>query len=162
MGDVFDRVNINYEDMTKLNSIKRTLKSCIDMDVLIDKMKKIIDESEEFSFRSERAKKFINKNDPTFILSCSLLDKFKGLNPKDLSKLDTNKVSKLTDDITKLVNDKITSNVSNFINECVLDKEKFDSLFKNIPEEFSDILLTRIYIIRVSIVDNSVVVKLFN
>lgn len=104
----------------------------------------------------------INKNDPTFILSCSLLDKFKGLNPKDLSKLDTNKVSKLTDDITKLVNDKITSNVSNFINECVLDKEKFDSLFKNIPEEFSDILLTRIYIIRVSIVDNSVVVKLFN
>lgn len=43
MGDVFDRVNINYEDMTKLNSIKRTLKSCIDMDVLIDKMKKIIE-----------------------------------------------------------------------------------------------------------------------
>lgn len=153
----------DYEDIATLNNIKRTLKSCIDVDKLISEMTRIIDKSKHFNFRSERAKRFINKNDPTFILNCDLLNEFKGMSPRELQRLDPGKVTALTDKITKLVNAEITSKIADFMTECVTDKDKLNNLFDSLklPREFSDTFLTSIYIIRVSVMDNSVVIKPF-
>lgn len=162
LDEVFEENKNRYDEINNIMNIKKTLKSCIDTKLLVQKIKSLINESKNFEFRSKRAEKFINLDDPTFILKCNLLNEFDGIKPEKVKKLNVNKIDKLTDDITKLVNDEITSKVSDFLTECVTDKDKYDSIFKNVPEELSDTLLTRIYIIRVSIIDNAVTIKLFN
>ena len=151
-----------YDKINDIISIKKTLKSCIDVKSLVEKMKDLIGKSKDFEFRSKRAEKFINLEDPTFILKCNLLKEFEGITPEKVRKLDPKKIDKLTDKITKLVDKQITSKVSDFLTECVTDKNKYENIFKNLPEEFSDTFLTQIYIIRVSIIDNAVTIKLFN
>ena len=147
--------NENYHKMNEFLKIKKSLKSCMDVNIFINKMKEIIDESENFSFRSERSKKFIDKNNPEFILT------YKKLNTKNI---DTSKVSdmnKLTEKVTNIVFDEILSKASEFITESITDKEKFDQLFKDIPEEFSSKNIFNIYTIRVSIKDNAIIIKYF-
>lgn len=145
-----------YEALNNLTSIKKTLMSCMDMDKFVLTVIDIIENSKSFTFRSERAKKFIDRGDPTFIL-CSPLLETEG----NLDKLSDTKKSKLTDKITKLLNEEVIRKISGFITSCVVDQEKFDSLFKNLPKEFSSTYLTNIYIIRLSIADNSLVLKYF-
>lgn len=160
----FDTVSmeLDHEEIVNMNAIKRTLKSCLDMNLLIKEMSEIIDKSKNFEFRSERTKKFINAKDPTFILKCKLLDEFKNLNPKDVNKLNPNKVSKLADEITELAVKEIINKTADFTTECIIDEDKFNTLFKNLPEELSSSFLSMIYSVRISVVDNSVVIKIFD
>lgn len=147
--------NEDYGKITDMVKIQKTLKSCIDMDKLVKETINIIDNSEKFKFRSERSKKFIDKNDPTFVLI---------RNDLDISKIDKNdifKLNKLTDEVTRELSEDILVKIGDYIIECVIDREKFDSLFKNLPEEFSSTMLSNIYIIRLSLVDNTIVLKFF-
>lgn len=147
--------NEDYGKMTDMVKIQKTLKSCIDMDKLVKETINIIDSSEKFKFRSERSKKFIDRRDPTFVLQCENLD---------ISKIDKNdifKLNKLTDEVTRELSNDVLVKIGDFIIDCVIDKEKFDSLFKNLPEEFSSTILSNIYIIRLSLIDNTIVLKFF-
>lgn len=147
--------NEDYGKMTDMVKIQKTLKSCIDMDKLVKETVAIIDASEKFNFRSERSKKFIDRNDPTFVLV---------KNDLDISRIDKNdifRLNKLTDEVTRELSEDILVKIGDFIIDCVVDQEKFDSLFKNLPEEFSSTMLSNIYIIRLSLIDNTIVLKFF-
>lgn len=159
--EIFNKIerNIDYKNSIKLNKVKKTLMSCIDIKKVINETRKIIDESNSFNFRSERAKKFIDPKNPVFILKTDMIPS----NEKEVKKLISNDslVSDLTDKITEQVNTEIASKITTFITESALDKEKFDELFKDLPDELTDAFLTNIFIIRLSIQDNSVLFKIF-
>lgn len=161
--NIFDSVERNneYKEIIKLSKIKKTLMSCIDMELVIEEAKKIIDKSKNFSFRSDRAKRFIDPKDPTFILKSSLLSDDKK-SKENLQKLKGKELSDLTDKITHAVNVEVASKITEFITKSALDEEKFNELFKDLPEEFTNTFLTNIFIVRLSVVDNSVVLKIFS
>ena len=147
--------NDDYDKLNDMVKIKKTLKSCMDMDKFVNKMVELIDTSENFDFRSQRSKKFIDRNDPIFILKCETID---------LTKVDNGnlkEVNNITDFVTAKLNDELLVHVNNFITECIIDKEKFDSLFKDLPEEFATTFLTNIYVVRLSLSENSIILKYF-
>lgn len=145
----------DYEKINDMVKIKKTLKSCMDIDLFIEKAIKVIDESKNFNFRSERSKKFIDRNDPTFILKCDSLDL------TQIDRGDLKLVNDTTDLLTRKLSDEVLVHINNFITDCVVDKEKFNSLFKGLPEDFSNTFLTNIYIVRLSIAENSIILKYF-
>lgn len=145
----------DYDKMGDMSKIKKSLKSCMDMDLLVRETSRIIDESKSFKFRSERSKKFIDRNDPTFILVCEAID----FNRIDKNSI--NEVNNLTNKVTDLIKSEIINNISDFITNSVIDKDKFNDLFKNLPEEFASTLISNIFIIRLSVTDNTVIFKYF-
>lgn len=144
----------DYDKMGDMSKVKKSLKACMDMELLVKETTRIIDESKSFKFRSERSKKFIDRNDPTFILVCEGAD-------FNIDKNSISAVNNLTNRVTELIRKEIVSNVANFITESVIDKEKFNELFKDVPEEFASTLISNIFIVRLSVNDNTVVFKYF-
>lgn len=141
--------------MSKNLNIKKTLMSCMDMEKFIEKTKEIVDSSEHFRFKNDRSKKFIDHKNPVFLLSCTLLDDVKVKDNKP------DEVDKWSDKITPLIRDELVHQFSDYVTECVSDKDKFDLLFKNLPEEFSSTYLTRIYIVNVNPAENVIILKYF-
>jgi len=58
------------EEYRRLIAARNNFLNFVGHDKIIDLIKQIIKDSESFSFRSERAEKFIEKVNPLFILSC--------------------------------------------------------------------------------------------
>lgn len=145
----------DYDKMGDMTKIKKNLKSCMDMDLLVNKTIEIIDDSKSFEFRSSRSKKFIDRNDPTFLLTCKTVD-FSKVNKDSITE-----INKLTNNVTEIIKNEIINKIGDFITTSVIDKEKFNQLFKNLPDEFTNTMLTNIFIIRVVLSDNTVIFKYF-
>lgn len=162
MTEVMDRIMDNmpnsYNKAIEYMNVHKNLKNCIDMDKFINKIISIIDKSENFEFRSERAKKHINKNNPIFILSTNLLDKNNNKKMNNLSRIE---IDKFTDKVTKVLQKQIIQKISKFLTDCITNKEDFDKLFKDLTYHDAETLLTSIYIIRLSVKDNCIYLSLF-
>lgn len=149
---------ITDEDMkniNKLNEIKKDIMSYIDMDKFIDLMRDAINKSENFEFKSERSSRFIEKDQPNFILKSKLL----AIDKKTVN--DKQKLNKITEDICQLVFEEIISEVSKELSYMFKDNENIDNLFKDIPEDLKDIYLTNIYTIRLNPVENIINILYF-
>jgi hypothetical protein len=125
------------------------------MKKFISKITENIEKSEDFDFKSERSKKFISEFDPVFLLKCNdetLINKFKR---------NTSLEQEIIDEITHKLDVEILRKTNEYITDCVTDKDKFDTLFNNLPEEFSNLYLSNIYIIRISVQENTITLKYF-
>jgi hypothetical protein len=145
-----------YEEMGSTMNIKKTLMSCMDMKKFIEETKNIIDNSEHFNFKSDRTRKYIDEKDPKFIISSELLNKHSKVKNDDIEKM-----NKIMDEIRPYVVSELINKFSDYVAECIIDEDKFNNLFKNLPEEFSSTFLTRIYTLRISPSENTIVLGYF-
>lgn len=118
MKETTDILNEEDEKLLRfIQTFKNNINSLIGGELLIDKMRNIINNSEHFSFRSKRNEKLISLSKPLFVLT-----------------FDQNKISKELDykfdnsnkDIIflqKLIQQEITSIFSQFLSEKIRDKE---------------------------------------
>lgn len=157
-----EKINLNMDELLNndgkelLNTIENTkkhIKACINMDLFIETFKKYIDESEHFDFKSERSRKFINKEEPKFTLQCSLFE-----NAKDLSDVE---LESLIDEITDKLSEEILFKVSGDINNYILDKSKYDEIFTELPREIKNICMSNIYSIRYEKTKNIIQIEYF-
>ena len=118
MKETTDILNEEDEKLLRfIQTFKNNINSLIGGELLIDKMRNIINNSEHFSFRSKRNEKLISLSKPLFVLT-----------------FDQNKISKELDykfdnsnkDIIflqKLIQQEITSIFSQFLSENIRDRE---------------------------------------
>jgi hypothetical protein len=153
---------LNEEDInliSKINQIKRDITSYFDMDLFINNMRKIIDESTHFAFRSSTARLYIEKEKPTFILKYTSdsikqkLESFDGL-PEQVE-------SQQVDFITDAISVDIVSKFSKFITECIKDSDKLNELFSGLPKDVKEFFISNIYTIRVNVKENNIYVIYF-
>jgi len=153
---------LNKDDInmiSKLNQIKRDITSYFDMDLFIEHMKKIIDESEYFDFRSKTARSFIEKDRPTFIIKYITekvrkdLGSFDGL-PEEIE-------NQQVDYIADLITNDIITKFSRFITDCITDSEKLNELFSGLPKDVKEFFISNIYTIRVNIKENNIYIIYF-
>jgi hypothetical protein len=153
---------LNTEDIdmiSKINQIKRDITSYFDMDLFIDKMRKIIDESEHFSFRSSTARLYIEKQMPTFIIKYisddikNKLDSYTGA-PEEVE-------SKQVDFLADAISVDIVSKFSQFITDCIKDSDKLNELFSELPKDVKEFFISNIYTIRANVKDNNIYVIYF-
>jgi hypothetical protein len=152
-----DTEDINM--ISKINQIKRDITAYFDMDLFIDNMRKIIDESKHFDFRSKTSRNFIEKDKPTFIVKyisdevVNELNSFKGL-PEEVE-------DKQVDYIADLISIDIISKFSRFITDCITDSEKLNDLFSELPKDVKEFFISNIYTIRVNVKENNIYIIYF-
>lgn len=59
----------DYREIEDIKEIRKRLLAYINIEVLIEKIREIIDESDYVSFKNERSKKFIDKRRPIFYIT---------------------------------------------------------------------------------------------
>jgi len=154
--DTDDLLDESDRDMiAKINAIKRDITSYFDMELFVDKIRKIIDSSDVFTFKNESNRKFIEPQKPRFVI------KFK--NQKDLNEVlsnktyDTTETVKIRTDITvKAVVSEIINKFSREITDCIKDQNKIDELFKDLPKGLDKIIIGNIYTINCDIENNTI------
>jgi hypothetical protein len=126
-------------ELILIKKIRNNIKYFVGIDILIDKIKEIIENSEYFSFANERSKKYISKTKPLFIVSpnyekienehellyrsCDQKEYFIGGRTND----------KFTDDINylqKLAHDEIVKPYSDYLMTFLKDNDKFNEILK--------------------------------
>jgi hypothetical protein len=153
---------LNEEDInliSRINQIKRDITTYFDMESFIDKMRKIIDDSEHFAFRSTTARLYIEKDKPTFILKyisdevSEKLKSFTGL-PEEVE-------SQQVDFIADAISVDIVSKFSQFITDCIKNSDKLNELFSDLPKDVKEFFISNIYTIRVNVKENNIYVIYF-
>lgn len=138
---------LSQEEITQLKTaleVKRDIISYLDMELFIDNTRKIIESSNTFEFRSIASKLFIDKNQPVFVLKI-----------KDIALLEEiQKMNKPMDEITKLLQNEIIMNISKLLTDCL--KEDKNELFKGVPKEIKEFIISNIYVIRSNIKENNI------
>jgi hypothetical protein len=144
----------DIEAISKLSNIKKDITSYFDMDLLIGKMRDIIDESKHFDFRSENARKFIDKEQPAFILKYISEEIKTGLEQyRD--------VSDQVDFVTSAVAGDVIAKFSRFVTDCIKDSSKLNDLFSELPKDLTEFFISNIYTVRVSVKENNIHVLYF-
>jgi hypothetical protein len=152
---------LNQEDISmisKLTQIKRDITTYFDMDLFINNMRKVIDESSYFTFRSETSRRFIEKNQPTFILKYSdevrvILGNVNGVSEEV--------ESKQVDQVTQLIAQDIIAKFSQFVTSCIKDSDKLNDLFTGLPTGTKEFFISNIYTIRVNVRENNIYILYF-
>ncbi|AMS01293.1 hypothetical protein AR9_g209 [Bacillus phage AR9] len=150
----------DIENIVKVNKIKKDITSFFDMDLFINKMRDIIDESEHFDFRSKTSRLYIEKERPNFILkyvSDELTNKINSVQGSDPEETESIQI----DIITEYIFNDVISKFSTFVTDCIKDTEKLNDLFSDIPDDIKDILISNIYTIRPDIKGNNIQVLYF-
>ena len=151
----------NEDDLQNLQNFiifKNNLMNAIGIDNFIDNVREIINNCEHFEFRSSRAEKFINKNNPIFIIKLKdeYYKKYKDMN---LTKEDI--LDNITDEVVNFIRDDIITNVSAYINDAIFKNEKLVEYFNTFDQTIKDIAISNIYGIRNSIADNIIYLEYF-
>lgn len=153
---------LNKEDIdaiSRIGQIKRDITAYFDMDLFIDKVREVIDESKHFSFRSETAKRYIDKEKPLFILKYISDDVKQGL--ESFTGLPDEVESKQVDFIADVISANIISKLSKFITACIKDSEKLNELFTDLPKDVKEFFISNIYTIRINVKENNIQILYF-
>ena len=159
----------DYTEIEDIKEIRKRLISYINIDVLIDTIRDIVDKSEFVDFKNNRSKKFIDKKRPVFYLkinkSCFKSEKYKS---KQEFRTEEKEASYYTNIIYSEIIVKITEFINTTIKEDKDNKElkefiKSTSLFKDLPpkedEDFYNRLsvISMMFGIRLAIEDKSII-----
>jgi hypothetical protein len=144
----------DIDAISRLTQIKRDITSYFDMDLFIGKMREIIDESAHFEFRSDNARKFIEKDRPVFIIKYTSETITNGLKQFDSE-------DKRVDFITDAISADIIAKFSRFITDCIRDSDKLNELFSEVPKDITEFFISNIYTIRADIDNNNIYILYF-
>lgn len=150
-------MDVSYENFLSKDEIekiklimkqKRDIMSYLDINVLIEGTKEIIERSKIFDFRSSVAKLYIDKNQPVFTLKI-IDDEIYNSVIEDTHPRDR---------ISVLLETEIIRHISKLLTDSLATKSE---LFKDVPEELTRLILTNIYVIWSSPADNNIQLKFF-
>jgi hypothetical protein len=152
IDDIFDTseglTERDYQDIEDIKDIKRTLLSFINIDVLIEEIKHLIDDNVYINFKNERSKKFIDKRRPIFNIKIDsdLVKKSKEYkkssfsNEEDEVKYYSNIVfNELTRHITEFIRSAI--NDDDEIKDYIYSKQLFGELDETDRKQLNDIAI---------------------
>ena len=147
---------ITDEDIKEMNMIlemKKSLLNLIGLENFIDFMRDIIDNSEHFEFTSDIKRKFIDKNNPIFLIRMKDLqiDKKK---TDDISYQN----SKLSE-ITSFIKEDILKKTTKYFVDYANNNDKLKKQFDDIDGFIQNIMWTTMYEIKISLVDNIIYLK---
>lgn len=132
------------EQVKKVMQIKKNIISYLDMETFIDNARDIIINSNTFDFRSAASKLYIDPSRPIFILKI-----------KDQNKLKTIQNSqKPIDEVNKYLQEEIIKKISKELTDSI--KNSDDGLFKDVPEELKEFIISNIYVIRSNVKENNI------
>lgn len=141
------------ETLKKLYDVKRNLMSCLDMSEFIKGVSEVIDQSKYFSYRSSTSKLTINVNKPAFIMK--IIDEKLLKKLVEIDKMDQTKNGmKVLDELSNYLNEDIIKKISEVLTTCL--KEKKDTIFKDIPKEIEDFIISNIFSVRFNLQENNV------
>lgn len=149
----------DIEAISKIGQIKRDITAYFDMDLFINKVREIIDNSKHFDFRSDTARLYIEKDRPTFIIKYISDDIAKGL--AEIGGSGEEQESKQVDFLADAISADIISKLSKFITECIKDSEKLDELFSGLPVDVKEFFISNIYTIRINVKENNIYILYF-
>ena len=137
MAEVFDTSEVlteeDYKLIENIKNIKRNLFSFINMETFINAVVKIVEDSELVDFKNERAKKYIDKKRPVFLLTVN--------REKAMSKLKKKSFGSEEDEakfFSNIIFDEVISNITTYLKQSIddLSKEDKDKIFDvNLFEE---------------------------
>lgn len=146
---------VHEEDLKQLldvMAIRSNLMAYIGIENLINEIKDVIDNSETFEFRSLNAKKFIDKNKPTFVIK---------VNPNKieyfLNKYKDKDIEKYINEISSLVGNEIISESSKIINKFIDGNDELVDLLKEYDTSITDLVLSNIYSIKVGNISDNII-----
>lgn len=143
--------NDERDELKKALEIKRDLMSYLNITTFIDKVRDIIDQSEQFDFRSKISRLYIDERQPSFTLKIKDDETYKQLLNGD-EKDSRNEVS-------KMLQTDVIKNISKLLTDC-LDNEDSD-LFEGISEEIKEFVIANIYVVRTNLKDNNIQLYFF-
>ena len=146
---------VHEEDLKQLldvMAIRSNRMAYIGIENLINEIKDVIDNSETFEFRSLNAKKFIDKNKPTFVIK---------VNPNKieyfLNKYKDKDIEKYINEISSLVGNEIISESSKIINKFIDGNDELVDLLKEYDTSITDLVLSNIYSIKVGNISDNII-----
>lgn len=146
---------VHEEDLKQLldvMAIRSNLMAYIGIENLINEIKDVIDNSETFEFRSLNARKFIDKNKPTFVIKVtpSKIEYF-------LNKYKDKDIEKYINEISSLVGNEIISESSKIINKFIDGNDELVNLLKEYDTSITDLVLSNIYSIKVGNISDNII-----
>ena len=145
--------NKDIEDMKSLIKIKKDLMTYIGIKNIVDFIKETIENTDNIDFRSENSKKYIDINDPTFVLT-----------KKDLV-VDKNNIkndvylNELTNEVTDFINKNIIFKLTDFIKENLNKNEELSNIYKQLSEDIRNMAFINTFSIRINPIENIIYLK---
>jgi hypothetical protein len=126
----------DYEAINEIKKITHTIFYYIDKDLLLERIRNIVDESQIVNFRNERSKKFIDKNRPVLYL---VVDKDLLIKNNQLPKFNTE--DQEASFYSNIAFTEVLSKINAFINDCAHNNSDIQeflngrSLFKDLEKD---------------------------
>lgn len=141
----------DVETLQLLMKIKNNIMNYIDVSKTIEIITNVIDESENFKFRSEMSKKRVTENNPTFVF---MLDD-EGLKKDNInsfnSKEDYNdNIKNYEDKVADKLDKEVLSHIGRAIFESIKDDSELHSIMDKNDLTMKDLMITNIYVYRLS------------
>lgn len=140
----------NKTDIDQLNDLMRLRKDLmtfIGTDNLIKYVTAVIDSTDKLEFRSDHARKYIDKKKPVFIL------KMKDLVINNKTK-DESYLNQITDDITRYVNDNLITKIGDYFKNALETNEELKEAYDFLSEEIRHPSFINVYLLKVNPSDN--------
>ena len=135
----------DLESLYQMYKIRNNLMNYIPMEEFIERSRTIIDECEDFSFRSNNARKFIDPKRPEFILRLDNHDKVYKPEGRSEQELDT-----YSESVGKLASEQILTYISRQLREYLDENEDFKKVLEDNDETIVNLSLTNMYSIKVA------------
>ncbi|QDJ97757.1 hypothetical protein PALS2_132 [Staphylococcus phage PALS_2] len=150
--DVLVNEEKDIRDLQLIMRIRNNIMNYIDLENTVDIIRDTINKSENFKFRSEAAEKHIDVKKPTFVIK---------LDDEDLHAKNKQSFQGSNDDYEiylreyeEDVADKLDKEVLKYIGPAIFDSIKedteLDELMKNNKIEMKDLMITNIYVYKLS------------
>lgn len=112
----------DYALINNIKTIKRNLFSFINMDLFVSNVSEIIDNSELVSFKNERAKKYIDKKRPIFLLT---VDREKSMKENNITKFNSEEEEARF--FSNIIQDEVITKITDILKQSIDDIKKEDS-----------------------------------
>lgn len=142
----------DIRDLQLLMRIRNNIMNYVDVENTIDIIRNVINDSENFSFRSKQAEKFIDVKKPVFVIK--LDDRELSAKNKQSFEGSESDYQSYINNYEKDVADKLDREVLKYIGKAIFDSIKDDSeldrLLKDNELEMKDLMITNIYVYKLS------------
>lgn len=150
--DVLVNEEKDIRDLQLLMRVRNNIMNYVDLENTVDIIREVINKSENFSFRSKQAEQFIDTKKPVFVIK--LDDKDLHAKNKKSFEGSPGEYEEYLREYEEDVADKLDKEVLKYIGPAIFDSIKedteLDSLLKNNEIEMKDLMITNIYVYKLS------------
>lgn len=148
--DVLVNEEKDVRDLQLLMRIRNNIMNYVDVENTIDIISKVINDSENFSFRSKQAEKFIDPKKPVFVIKLDSNDlQFKNKQSIQEGNRDQH-IQQYENDVAEKLDKEVLSHIGSAIFESIKEDTELDRLMKENDLKMNDLMVTNIYVYKLS------------